>query len=98
MDTKIEARVVRVERKTFTVSLNENQRGRFVRIMEVTAANMSDAVVIPTSGLSDVITVLDEFLRMETGAVPGQGRGVESKVPDFSRTAGTILTPNRSGS
>ena len=67
MDQKIEVTVVRVERKTFTISLNENPRGRFVRIMETTAGNMSDAVVIPTSGLSDVVAVLQGFAQKEPG-------------------------------
>lgn len=75
MDIRIEAETVRVERKTFTISLNENPRGRFVRITEVTAGNMSDAVVIPTSGLSEVIAVLNGFLRIETGHTPVQAEG-----------------------
>jgi len=77
MDQKIATHVVRIERKTFTISLNENPRGRFVRIMEVTAGNMSDAVVIPTSGLSGLITVLQELQRIETGAGSGQAEGRE---------------------
>jgi hypothetical protein len=77
MDQKIEAQVVRVERKTFTISLNENPRGRFVRIMEMTAGNMSDAVVIPTSGLSEVVRVLQGFIPAEPGG--GVGDGGESR-------------------
>jgi len=77
MDQKVASQVVKIERKTFTISLNENPRGRFVRIMEVTAGNMSDSVVIPTSGLSGVITVLQELMRIESGAAPEKTEGLE---------------------
>jgi hypothetical protein len=82
MDQKIKAQVVRIERKTFTISLNENPRGRFVRIMEVTAGNMSDAVVIPSSGVAEVVTVLQELMRFEPETGGGTDLNGDCFIPD----------------
>lgn len=87
MDQKIEAQVIRIERKTFTISLNENPRGRFVRIMEVTAGNMSDAVVIPTSGLQEVVNVLEDYIRLVASC----------SNTELNASEGSAFIPDQSG-
>ena len=50
-----------VERKTFILTLKENQRGRFLRITE-DVKGRRDSVIVPVSGLDDFRKHLDSIL------------------------------------
>jgi PurA ssDNA and RNA-binding protein len=58
----IKAAELTVERKTFLFLLMENERGRFLRIMEQGTKNAS-SVIIPSSGLKQFKTALTEMLK-----------------------------------
>lgn len=48
---------VQVERKTFVFLLKENQRGRFVRIIEESGGK-SNGIIIPYAGLESFLTTM----------------------------------------
>jgi len=52
-----------VEHKTFYLLLKENQRGKFLRIIEE-SSNKSDTIIIPSSGLRELRDVLDTYVKM----------------------------------
>jgi hypothetical protein len=49
-----------VERKKFCLSLCENHRGQFLRIVEQVGKN-HNAVIVPTTGLSALIAAMSTF-------------------------------------
>lgn len=49
-----------IERKTFTFTLKENARGRFVRITEE-VSGQRDTIIVPASGLVEFRQMLDEL-------------------------------------
>lgn len=53
---------VQSERKTFHVGRYENPRGAYLRITEV-SNGYSNSIVIPLSGVADVIGALDAMLQ-----------------------------------
>lgn len=53
---------IQIERKTFTLSLRENPRGRFVRITE-DVSGRHDTVIVPAPGLDDFLRLLTEIAR-----------------------------------
>ncbi len=53
---------IQIERKTFTLSLRENPRGRFVRITE-DVSGRHDTVIVPAPGLEDFLRLLSEIAR-----------------------------------
>lgn len=53
---------IQIERKTFTLSLRENPRGRFVRITE-DVSGRHDTVIVPAPGLEDFLRLLTEIAR-----------------------------------
>jgi len=61
MDTILESREIRVERKHFFVELCENGRGQFLRITEE-AQGRRNSVIIPSTGLDDFERALDDVL------------------------------------
>jgi hypothetical protein len=69
---------IQVERKTFTFTLKENARGRFVRISE-DVSGQHDTIIVPASGLWEFRRVLDQMAATldegapATGAVPAAG-------------------------
>lgn len=54
---------LQIERKTFTVSLRENPRGRFMRITE-DVAGRHDTIIVPAPGLGEFLRVLTELARV----------------------------------
>ena len=61
MDEELASEQIRVERKLLSFSLNENQRGRFIRITEDVGGHR-DTVIIPATGLQAVRDVLDRLI------------------------------------
>ena len=61
MDTILESRELQVERKHFFIEFRENDRGRFLRIIEE-AHGRRNTVIIPSTGLSDFERLLDQVL------------------------------------
>ena len=62
METIIESRELTVERKHFYIDFRENERGRFLRITEE-AHGRRNTVIIPSTGLHDFGTLLNEVLQ-----------------------------------
>ncbi len=52
---------LQAERKTLSLSLRQNSRGRFLRITEEVGGRR-DAIVVPASGLEDFRQALDNVL------------------------------------
>ena len=57
----IKSAEIQVERKTFTVTLKENPRGRFLRITEE-AGSKRNTVIVPSTGLEEFQRVLNEMV------------------------------------
>lgn len=57
-----------VEQKSFTISLCENDRGRFVKVTEATK-NRSNSIIIPEKGVELIAAHLEEL--SNHCAVPG---------------------------
>lgn len=56
-ETTLAREEVRVEQKTFRISLKENYRGLFIRITEETRNN-HNTIIVPISGLEDFLAAL----------------------------------------
>jgi hypothetical protein len=52
----------RIERKTFLMTLKENDRGRFLRISEETNGRRN-SIIVPSAGLKDLQKMLDEMIQ-----------------------------------
>ena len=59
---------IQVERKTFTFTLKENPRGRFLRITE-NGGKYRNAIIIPATGLADFKRLVDEMVKV-SGETP----------------------------
>ncbi len=59
-----------IERKTVIISLNENLRGRFLRITEQTIGK-SISVIIPATGLAEFKKLIDEMVKV-AGEIPAK--------------------------
>lgn len=55
---------IAIERKEFVIALNENARGRFVRIVE-RGGNRQASIIIPSTGLKDFQQLLADMLKAE---------------------------------
>ena len=55
-------RCIQIERKAFEFQLQQNSRGRFLRIIEKVSGRR-DAIVIPSTGLPQFKIVVEELLR-----------------------------------
>ncbi len=53
---------LQIERKFYTITLKENARGRFLRIME-DAAGRRNSVIVPDTGLADFTRVINEMAK-----------------------------------
>jgi len=54
---------IQIERKTFSITLKQNPRGRFLRITE-DVAGRRDTIIIPAPGLPEFKRVLDEMVKI----------------------------------
>jgi len=56
---------IQIERKTFVLTLKENQRGRFLCITEKGAGSRAPAIIIPATGLLDFLKILADMVMAE---------------------------------
>jgi len=61
MDNVISTRDLQIERKHFIIDYCENERGRFLRIVEE-AHGRRNAIIVPGTGLSDFTGAVTEVL------------------------------------
>jgi hypothetical protein len=73
LDQTLTSREIQIERKTFTVALKENHRGRFVRITETSGGRYTN-IVIPASGLEEFSEVISTIVRFNRRDGPNQAR------------------------
>jgi hypothetical protein len=70
MDQLIAHRELQVERKHFFIEFRENDRGRFLRIIEE-AHGRRNAIIVPSTGLLDFEAALSQVLAAgRASAVP----------------------------
>ena len=67
MDNIIAAQELQIERKHFYIEFRENDRGRFLRITEE-AHGRRNTIIVPSTGLDEFATTLDEVLGVVNGA------------------------------
>ena len=60
---------VQIERKLFTFDLRENPRGRFLKVIE-DVGGRRDTVIMPATGLEDVVEILKRVLAAHQEAGP----------------------------
>jgi hypothetical protein len=60
---------IQIDRKTFSLTLKENPRGRFLRIVEH-SGEYYQSVVIPASGLEDFYKVLADIVEIDREFLP----------------------------
>mmetsp|Transcript_54218 Transcript_54218/g.113313 ORF Transcript_54218/g.113313 Transcript_54218/m.113313 type:complete len:214 (-) Transcript_54218:62-703(-) len=70
-DIEIRRSTLQVEQKRIFLNLRENSRGRYLRIVEVTGNNRS-TIIVPSSGLQQFRTLLDEFIDSDVAVAQGQ--------------------------
>ena len=68
MDNIIEARELQIERKYFYVELRENQRGKFLRIIEE-AYGRRNSIIVPSTGVDEFTAAISEVLT-NNGSAP----------------------------
>lgn len=71
MDNELFTEQVQVERKTFSFSLRENPRGRFLRVTE-DVGGRRDTIIIPSTGLTQVADILKRIVEADLKAGPPQ--------------------------
>src|SRR5439155_19688080 len=96
MDNIIEARELQIERKYFYVELRQNDRGKFLRIIEE-AHGRRNSIIVPSTGVDEFTAAISEVLT-NNGSAPlyidglqFESRSVEAAVSaavgDFLRSA-----------
>lgn len=55
---------MQIERKEFSLSLKENPRGRFIRVVEHNG-NFFTSTIVPISGMGDFRNLLDEMIQAD---------------------------------
>jgi len=68
MDNIIEARELQIERKYFYVELRENDRGKFLRIIEE-AHGRRNSIIVPSTGVDEFTAAISEVLT-NNGSAP----------------------------
>jgi PurA ssDNA and RNA-binding protein len=61
MDNVISSKELRIERKHIFIEFRENDRGRFLRIVEE-AHGRRNMVIVPSTGFDEFTSALDEVL------------------------------------
>ncbi len=69
MDKELFNEQVQIERKLFTFDLRENPRGRFLKVIE-DVGGRRDTVIMPATGLEDVVEILKRVLAAHHEAGP----------------------------
>jgi hypothetical protein len=65
-ETTLKTERVQVERKTFVISLKENNRGRFLRIVEESNGHR-DQIIVPFAGVEEFSRVLTAMVAPDDG-------------------------------
>lgn len=61
MEQVIATRELRAERKSITLQLCQNQRGRFLRVTE-TSAGIDNVIIVPDHGLACFAAAIQELI------------------------------------
>ncbi len=61
MDNIIATKELQIERKHFFIEFRENDRGRFLKIIEE-AHGRRNTIIIPSTGLDEFVSAMDEVL------------------------------------
>ena len=69
LDLPLQTYRITVERKHFTFTLNENPRGRFLRITEEVSGRRN-AIIIPLTGIDDFRDALNEIIKFSKTLSP----------------------------
>jgi hypothetical protein len=77
---------LQIERKTFTISLRENPRGRFMRITE-DVAGRHDTIIVPAPGLGEFLRVVTELAGVAERSPPSTPRPQEPAAEPEERPA-----------
>jgi hypothetical protein len=72
VDKELLSEHIQIERKLFCFELKENTRGQFLRITE-DVGGRRDKIIIPSTGLEEVVAVLERFIRASRAADPADG-------------------------
>jgi uncharacterized protein YneF (UPF0154 family) len=67
----LKSELLQIERKTFKLTLKENPRGRFLRIIE-DVGGRRNSIIIPAPGLGEFTKLLDQMVKA-SNEVPPQG-------------------------
>ena len=69
MEEELVSEQVSVERKTFSFTLKQNPRGRFLKITE-DVGGRRDTIIIPSTGLEQVREAVDRMIKADREAGP----------------------------
>ena len=69
MDNIIATKDLQVERKHFLIEFRENERGRFLKIIEE-AHGRRNTIIVPSTGLDEFTAAVDEVLDIAEKATP----------------------------
>ena len=69
MDNIIATKELQVERKHFFIEFRENDRGRFLKIIEE-AHGRRNTIIVPSTGLDDFTAAVDEVLDVAEKGTP----------------------------
>ncbi len=61
-ESTLTSATIQIERKSYSLTIRENVRGRFLRIVEDTGGR-HNSIIVPESGLEDFAKVLDEMVK-----------------------------------
>jgi PurA-like ssDNA and RNA-binding protein len=70
-EDRLKSGKLQIERKTFFLTLKENQRGRFLRITEDNGGRRN-SIIIPAPGLEEFTKLLDQMVKA-SNEIPPQG-------------------------
>ena len=71
MERVLAMRELRAERKSITLQICENQRGRFLRVTE-TSAGIDNVIIVPDNGLACFSTAIRELVAEAESSGTGQ--------------------------
>jgi len=69
MEEELATEQVQVERKTFSFTLKQNPRGRFLKITE-DVGGRRDTIIIPSTGLEQMHDILERMIKADRAAGP----------------------------
>jgi hypothetical protein len=69
MDNVIASKELQVERKRFIIEFRENERGRFLKIVEESHGRRN-TVIVPSTGIDEFNAAVDEVLEVADKSSP----------------------------